>query len=331
MQAAYIEEFGPPEVIRWGDLAMPLAGPGDVLVRVTAVGVNGIDAYIRSGAYPVNTAMPFIIGRDLVGTVVDTGREVTRFRAGDLVWANNQGYDGRQGSFSEYCAVAEALLYPLPAGADPLKTAAVVHSALTAVLGLQYKARLEPGETVFINGGAGNVGTAALGIAKALGARVAVTAGQREKAEWCRRLGADLVIDYRTQDVQGALREFAPQGVDVYFDTTKQFDGNLAVASMARRGRILVIAGLTAETRLPVGRFYQRNVTMYGFTVTEATTEELAVYAGEINRWLARGVAQARIAGCLPLSQAAEAHRRLEAGGLFGKLVLTPDRGAHAG
>lgn len=330
MQAAFIERFGSPEVIRFGELPLPRVGPSDVLVRVAAVAVNGIDTYIRSGAYPVEAAMPFIIGRDLVGTVVETGPHVSRFRLGDRVWANNQGYDGRQGSFSAYCAVAQDLLYPLPAGADPLQTAAVLHSALTAVLGLQFKACVQAGETVFINGGSGNVGSAALGLAKALGARVAVTAGQAEKAEWCRSLGADLVIDYRTRDVLEALREFAPKGVDIYFDTTRHFDGSLAVESLARRGRILVIAGLNAQTLLPVGRFYQRNATMFGFTITDASTEELASYAVEINRWLAEGVLPARIASHLPLSQAAEAHRMFEAGGLFGKIVLTPEGETHA-
>ncbi|MCC6265342.1 MAG: NADPH:quinone reductase [Bryobacterales bacterium] len=330
MQAAYIEEFGPPGVIRFGELPLPRVGPSDVLVRVAAVAVDGIDTYIRSGAYPIHAAMPFIIGRDLVGTVVETGSDVARFRKGDAVWANNQGYGGRQGSFSEYCAVGEDLLYPLPDGVDPVAAAAVLHSGLTAVLGLQFKARLRAGEAVFLNGGSGNVGSAALGIAKTLGARVAVTAGSPEKAAWCRELGADLVIDYRTQDVRGALREFAPEGVDVYFDTTRQFDGSLAVESIARRGRIVVIAGLDARTMLPLGRFYQRNATMYGFTVTDATAEELASYAAEINRWLANGVLSARIAAHLPLSQSAEAHRMYEAGGLFGKIVLTPDEDVHA-
>lgn len=329
MKAAYIEQFGPPDVIRFGDLPMPRVGPRDVLVRVAAVAVDGIDAYIRSGAYPVPVPMPFIIGRDLVGTVVETGPEVAEFRPGDWVWANNQGYDGRQGSFSEYCAVEQDLLYPLPEDLDPLLAAAVLHSGLTAVLALQFKARLQSKETVFINGGAGNVGAAALGIAKALGARVAVTAGGPEKAEWCRKSGADRVIDYRGEDVRRALREFAPGGVDVYLDTTRQFDGDLAVESIARRGRILVIAGLAARTLLPVGRFYQRNATLYGFTVTDATTEELATYAIEINRWLAQGALPARIACRLPLSQAAEAHRLLEAGGVFGKIVLAPGEGTH--
>ena len=133
MKAAYIEQFGPPDVIRFGDLPMPRVGPRDVLVRVAAVGVDGSGACIRSGAYPVPVPMPFIIGRDLVGTVVETGPEVAEFRPGDWVWANNQGYDGRQGSFSEYCAVEQNLLYPLPEDLDPLPAAAVLHSGLTAV------------------------------------------------------------------------------------------------------------------------------------------------------------------------------------------------------
>jgi len=326
MKAAFIERFGPPDAIRYGELSTPRVGPRDVLVRVEAVAVDSIDTYIRSGTYPVQAPMPFIVGRDLVGTVVVTGPEVTRFHLGDKVWANNQGYEGRQGSFSEYSAVAEDLLYTLPTGADPVETAAVVHSALTAVLGLQFKARVRQGEAVFINGGAGNVGTAALGIAKALGARIAVTAGRQDKAEWCRTLGADLVIDYKTQNVADALREFAPQGVNVYFDTTRQFDAKVALQSLAQRGRILVIAGMARDTLLPVGQFYLRNATLFGFTVTDATVKELAAYAMEINQWLARGVVQARIAYRLPLSNAAEAHRLLEAGGIFGKIVLTPER-----
>jgi NADPH2:quinone reductase len=326
MKAAFIERFGPPDVIRYGELSTPRVGPRDVLVRVEAVAVDSIDAYIRSGTYPVQAPMPFIIGRDLVGTVVETGPGVTGFHLGDKVWANNQGYEGRQGSFSEYSAVAEDLLYTLPTGADPAETAAVVHSALTAVLGLQFKARVRPGEAVFINGGAGNVGTAALGIAKALGARIAVTAGRQDKAEWCRTLGADLVIDYKTQNVADALREFAPQGVNVYFDTTRQFDAKIALQSLAQRGRILVIAGMARDTLLPVGQFYLRNATLFGFTVTDATAKELAAYAMEINQWLARGVVRARIAYRLPLSNAAEAHRLLEAGGIFGKIVLMPER-----
>ena len=326
MKAAFLEQFGPPEVIRYGDLAMPQVGNRDVLVQVDAVAINNIDAYIRSGSYRVAAPMPFIIGRDLVGTVVETGPEVTRFHSGDKVWANNQGYGGRQGSFSNYCAVAEELLYPLPAGADPLETVAVVHSALTAVLGLQFKAYLRPGEAVFVNGGAGNVGTAVVGIAKALGAKVAVAVAGEEKAAWCRALGADRVIDYKQQDTGHALHEFAPKGVDVYFDTTREFDAKTALESLATRGRIVLIAGTSHQTILPVGLLYLRNATIFGFTVTDATTDELATYAVEINRWLTRGVLRAKIARRLRLSDAAEAHRLLESGGLFGKIVLTPER-----
>lgn len=324
MRAAFLERFGGPEVIQYGELPDPPIGPRRVLVRVAAVAVNPIDKYIRSGAFKIAAPLPYIVGRDLAGTVVEVGPEVSKFRRGDRVWANNQGYHGRQGSFSEYVSVDEDLLYPLPAGAGELETVAVVHSALAAVLALQFKAKLAAGETLFVNGGDGNVGTAALAIAKSLGARVAVTAGRDDKAQWCRELGADLVIRYQTEDLHQRLREFAPDGVNVYLDVTRHFEARTALESLARRGRIVAIAGLTRETVLPVGLFYQQNATLFGFTVTDATTDELARYAREINRWIERRVLRPRIALRMPLSEAAEAHRRLEAGGLFGKIVLTP-------
>ncbi len=118
MKAAYIERVGAPENIRFGDLPLPAIGPGDVLVRVGAVGVNPVDTYIRSGRLPADLPLPIIIGRDMAGVVEAAGPAVRRFRPGDRVWCNNQGYAGRQGTFAEYVAVSEGLLYPLPAGVD---------------------------------------------------------------------------------------------------------------------------------------------------------------------------------------------------------------------
>lgn len=324
MKAAFIEEFGPPNVIQYGDLPTPEIGPHDVLVKVTAVTVDPIDTYIRSGSFKTHPKFPFIIGRDMTGQVVETGRNVTRFREGQWVWANNQGYAGRQGTFSEYCLIQEDLLYPLPTGADPFEAVAVVHSALTAVLGLQFKAALHWGETLFVNGGDGNVGTAVLQIAKNLGARVAVTSATEEKAKWCEELGADAVINYKTEDVTQAVYKFAPHGVNVYWDATKQPDVRRAVDTVAQRGRIIFIAGLSHETVLPVGRFYLRNCALFGFTVTDATREELAIYASNIIKWLALRTLRAKIALRLPLSDAAKAHHLTESGSLFGKVVLQP-------
>jgi NADPH2:quinone reductase len=325
MQAAYIDQLGPPENIRYGELPLPVVRERDVLVKVAAVTVNPIDTYIRSGAYKTPLPLPFIVGRDLTGVVAEIGPEVTRFTPGDRVWANNQGYDGRQGTFAEYVSVDERLLYPLPPGVDLHETVAVLHSALTAVIGLFAKARVQEGETIFVNGGSGNVGTAVLQLAKASGARVIVTAGNEEKIRWCQELGADLVINYKTQDVEQAIRGFASMGVDIYWDATKAPEVERALSVIARRGRLIVMAGLTHRCTLPVGPFYTSNCTLYGFTVTDATVEELGDYAAQINSWLAKGALRAKIAATLPLSKAAEAHRMFETNDLFGKLVLLPE------
>jgi NADPH2:quinone reductase len=177
MKAAYLEQVGPPQAIQYGELPMPTVGRKDVLVKVVAVAVNAVDTSIRSGSFKTALPFPFIIGRDMVGIVIGIGQDVTQFRPGERVWTDNQGYDGRQGTLAEYCRVDERLLYHLPAGIDLVETVSVLHSSLTAVLGLFFKAQLTAGETVFINGRDGNIGTAVLQLAKASGARVLVTTG----------------------------------------------------------------------------------------------------------------------------------------------------------
>jgi NADPH2:quinone reductase len=118
MQAASIEKVGPPEPIRYGDLPVPALGTGDVLVKVSAVCVNPVDTSIRSGQFPMDLPFPFVVGRDMAGVVQAVGPAVTLFQPGHRVWCNNQGYYGRQGTFAEYIAVDQGLLYPLPAGVD---------------------------------------------------------------------------------------------------------------------------------------------------------------------------------------------------------------------
>ena len=171
MKAAYIEQVGPPEFIRFGELRVPKVGPTDVRVKVHAVAVDPIDTYIRSGKFPIPLPFPFVIGRDMSGQVEEVGTAVTRFRAGDRVWCNNQGYDGRQGTFAEYVVASESLLYPLPAGVDEKEAVAFVHSGLTACVGLQ-RAQPVAGETIFVNGGSGGVGSAIIQLAKSRGLRV---------------------------------------------------------------------------------------------------------------------------------------------------------------
>ena len=261
MKAAYIDHPGSPQQIHYGDFPTPIIGKQDILVKTIAVTVNGVDTYIRSGRFQTDMPFPFIIGRDMTGEVVKVGQEVTQFRTGDLVWANNQGYDGRQGTFAEYCCIDEHLLYHLPTGVDPHDAITVLHSGLTAVRGFS-KAQLLPGETIFINGGDGSVGTAVLQIAKALGAQVIVTSGDEQKAQWCQQLGADLIINYKTQDVNRAIKDFVCQGVNIYWDITSHFDAEKAMEVIAHRGRLIVMAGISQKTTFPVGQFYLRNCSL---------------------------------------------------------------------
>jgi NADPH2:quinone reductase len=328
MKAAYIKGLGPPESIIFGDMPEPASGASRAVVRVVAVAVDPIDTYIRGGTFPMNLSFPFIIGRDMVGIVEAVGADVRRFSAGDRVWCNNQGYHGRQGTFAEYLAIDERFLYPLPDSADEKIAVAVVHSATTASIGLLREAKLRAGESVFINGGAGNVGSAVLQLAANLGARVIVTAGSDSDLEYCLQLGAKRAVNYRTGDIVEAISEFAPNGIDVYWDTTTKPDFERAVPLLSHRARIVLMAGLDAHPSFPVGAFYTKDCSLHGFAITNATAEELQDCARAINEWLSKGKLLARVDRVMPLAEAAQAHQLIEDSlrgrlKLHGKIVLT--------
>jgi NADPH:quinone reductase len=213
----------------------------------------------------------------------------------------------------------------LPAGIDERGAVAVLHSALTAAVGLHQKARPRPGETMFLKGGSGNVGTVVLQVAKAMGVRVAVTAGNDKDRSWCEELGADLVMNYKTENIEDRLHAFAPEGVHVFWDLTPAPEVEQALNVVARRGRIVLMSGLSHRPPFPVGLFYTKNCTMDGFTITDASVAELRECAEHINSWLARNLIRGRIHAVMPLAAAADAHRLQEQGGLDGKIVLLPD------
>jgi NADPH:quinone reductase len=330
MKAAFIEVAGPPENIRYGDLPDPQPGPREVLVRVGAVSVNPIDTYIRGGANYWELPKPFIIGCDMAGTVEGVGAEVRGFSPGDRVWCSNQGLVGRQGTFAERCAVEEQWLYPTPEGVGDDVAAASALVAITAHLGVMGEAQLKPGQTIFIRGGTGGVGSMVVQMAKAIGATVIATAGGKKKAEVCKSLGADHVIDYTSQEIAPAIQQLAPQGVDVFWETLREPDFDLAVNALAERGRIILMAGRDARPEFPVGPFYVKGCSLHGFVMFKASPEAQRNCASDINHWLQTGQLKPLIDRVLPLSQAAEAHRLQEAhtvqkqSSLTGKLVLKP-------
>ena len=330
MKAAYIEETGPPEQIVYGDLPSPEVTATQVCVKVGAVAVNPVDTYIRAGAIAFDLPKPFIVGCDLAGTVETVGAEVTRFKPGDRVWGTNQGLLGRQGTFSQYAAVDECWLYPTPEPVADREAAALALVGITAHLGLFRNARLQPGESLFVHGGSGGVGSCVVQMAKAIGARVITTAGSDQKAEACREWGADVVINYKTGNVDQAIRELAPDGVDIWWETLREQDLEMAVGHLARRGRMILMAGRESRPAFPVGPFYAKDCSVHGFAMFNAPPEEQRESAEAINRWMAEGTLRANIARVMPLSETAAAHRLQEdntlkmAGTLAGKIVLEP-------
>jgi NADPH2:quinone reductase len=331
MKAAFYERTGPPEVIQFGELPTPTLKPGEVLIHVGAAALNPIDTYIRSGAVPSKLSFPFIPGCDLAGTVEQVGPGVVRFKAGDRVWGSNQGLLGRQGTFAEFASVQEDWLYQTPPGVSDELMAATALVGITAHLGLFRCARLRSDETVFVNGGTGGVGAMVVQMAKAVGARVVTTVGSADKGELCKSWGADLVLNYKTDDIAASIRRFtADKGVQVWYETQREPDFLRTVPLVATRGRIIVVAGRQAQPVFPVGPFYLKDLSLHGFAMFNAPCEQQRSCAEDINRWMAEGRLSMPIGRRFALGESAAAHRLQEenslhkAGTLIGKIVVIP-------
>jgi NADPH2:quinone reductase len=333
MKAAFINRTGDPDVIEYGTLPDPEAGPHGVVVKVQAASLNPIDTYIRSGAIPQPLKFPYIPGCDLAGTVVFCGASVSRFQPGQRVWGSNQGLFGRQGTFAELAEVHEDWLYPTPEGVSDVDAAAGALVGITAHLGLFQNAQLADGEMLFVNGGSGGVGSVVIQFAKAVGATVITTAGNEDKLDLCRSLGADAAFDYHSPQLDDDIRAFAAEhgGIDVWWETQREPTLERTIGLMRKRGRIILMAGRAARPEFPLGAFYVNDLRMLGFAMFNATPGEQRECAEEMNHWAASGVWKPVVGRVMPLSEAAAAHRLQEdntlnkAGTLTGKIVVTPE------
>jgi NADPH2:quinone reductase len=329
MNAAFLNNPGPPEEIQYGDLPKPTPKEGEVLVRVKVSALNPIDLYIRSGMINMPLPKPYSPGCDLAGVVEAVGAGVERFKRGDRVWGSNQGLLGRQGTLAEYACVEEGFLYATPDGVSDEEAAAAALVGITAHLGLFRCARLQSGETVFVNGGTGGVGSMVVQMTKAVGGKAIATAGSDEKVKLCRSWGADRVVNYKTENVDAAIKEFTgDKGLNVWYETQREPDFMRMVPLMAPRGRMIVMAGRQAQPIFPVGPFYVKDLSLFGFAMFNASKAEQQECAKDINRWLAEKKLHVPIGKSFPLSQAALAHRLLEentlnkAGTLVGKVIV---------
>lgn len=326
MRAAFVRTPGPADSIVVGDLPAPGIGPTDVLVRTLVMSANHVDTFVRSGSYRTPLPSPFVIGRDLVGEVAAVGDEVTGFAVGDRVWCNSLGHGGRQGSYAEYSVIATDRLYHLPDGVDPDVAVTVAHTGATAYLALFRQGEVRVGDTVFIGGAGGGVGSAAVQFAHAAGARVIATAAAADQ-DWCREIGADLVLDYRDDRLADRIRDGAPGGLDVHLDTSGHHDFETTLPLMAPGGRVIVMAAMGAAPALPIGALYTRDLSLRGFAISNASIDDLAEAARTVNALLAKGLLRNRIGVHLQLSDAARAHQLLEhpePGQPRGRIVLHP-------
>ena len=333
MKAAVIRETGSPDVIRIEEIPQPTPQPTEVLVKVGAVAVNPIDTYIRSGAVKIATEFPYIVGCDLAGTVEACGSKVTRFQPGDRVWGSNQSLFGRKGTFAEFAAVDEQWLYPTPDDESDEHAAAGALVGITAHLGLFLHAELREGDLLFVNGGTGGVGSTVLQLAKSAGAKTITTVGNDEKKAICEGWGCDLAVNYRDANCDEQIAAFAEEngGIDVWFETLREPTFDRTIPLMAKRGRIVLMAGRDSRPEFPVGPFYVNDLRLVGFAMFNATPDEQRTSADDLNRRVEQGVLRPNIGARFPLSEAAAAHQLQEdntlhqQGTLTGKIVLTPD------
>lgn len=323
MKAVTIPAPGGPEALAVADVRDPQPASGEVVVEVVAAGVNRADVMQRKGFYPPPPGASPYPGLEVSGRVAEVGDGVEGWSAGDQVCALLSG-----GGYAERVAVPAGQLLPVPAGVDLADAAALPEVTCTVWSNVFQTGRLRRGETLLVHGGSSGIGTMAIQLARASGARVAVTAGNADKLEVCRSLGADILVDYRGEDFVAAVKEAtAGHGADVVLDNmgAKYLARNVDV--LADNGRLVVIGlqgGTAAE--LDLNALLRKRGTLYATSLRARSGEEKAQIVAEVQAhvWplVEAGEVRPVIHSRYPLADAPEAHREMEASGHIGKILL---------
>lgn len=323
MLAVVFESPGPPDVLHIGPVDEPVVGRGDVLVRVAAAGVNRADLLQRQGHYPAPPGAPSWLGLECSGWVEQVGDDVSKWQVGDQVAALLTG-----GGYAERVVVPTGQLLPVPDGVELAMAAALPEVACTVWSNVFHLGALGEGESLLVHGGGSGIGTMAIQLAKAKGARVLVTCGSAAKVEACGELGADFGINYREQDfVEEVRRETDGRGVDVILDVVgaQYLDRN--VAALATNGRLVVI-GLQggAKGELNLSKLMARRGSVHGTTLRSRPADEKAGIVAEVYEhvWplVEAGAVRPVVDRFVPWEEAASAHAAMESGENFGKVVL---------
>ncbi|MFJ9453402.1 NAD(P)H-quinone oxidoreductase [Herbaspirillum sp. NPDC101397] len=326
MRAIEITELGGPEVLQLCERPLPQLKTGEILIKVHAAGVNRPDVFQRQGNYPVPPGASDLPGLEVAGEIVDGDLSGSVFKKGDLVCALVQG-----GGYAEYCAAPLAQCLPVPQGLSALQAAALPENFFTVWSNVFERARLAPGETLLVQGGSSGIGVTAIQIAAALGHRVFATAGSDDKCRACEELGAELAINYRTEDFEEVLKAATEgRGVDVILDMVGGDYLPREIKTLADDGRLVIIALLGgAKGQLDMSQILRRRLTVTGSTLRPRPVEFKAFIAQQLQErvWplLASGKVKPVIYKTFPLGQAAEAHALMESSAHVGKIMLTLD------
>ncbi len=323
MSAVEIHGKGGPEVLVAGTVETPQPGPGQILIRNVACGVNRPDIQQRIGAYPPPAGHSKLPGLEVAGHVAAVGMGVSRWTVGDAVCALVNG-----GGYATYTLAEDVVALPIPAGVDMIHAAALPETIFTVWNNVFERGGLKAGEWFMVHGGTSGIGTTAVQLAKAFGAKVIATAGSPEKCKACLDLGADRAVDYKTEDFVAIAREVTGgRGVDVTLDMVGGDYTERNIIAAAEDGRIIQIASLGgAEVTINVARLMVKRVTLTGSTLRPRTREIKAGFACAIEAkvWplVASGQFKVVLDSTFPLARADDAHRRMETSAHVGKIVL---------
>lgn len=327
MTVIEISRFGEPDVLVPASRPVPRPGPGEVLIEVTAAGVNRPDVLQRQGGYPPPPGASDIPGLEVAGRIAALGPEVQEWKVGDAVCALVTG-----GGYAEFCPAPAAQCLPVPRGLDMARAAAIPETFFTVWSNVFDRARLAAGEGFLVHGGSSGIGTTAIQLAHQFGAKVFATAGGPEKCAACEKLGADRAINYRTEDFVEVVKEMTGgKGVDVILDMVGGDYVARNLKALAVEGRLVQIAFLRgSKVELNLMPLMLKRQTLTGSTLRARPVADKAAIARSLKEKVWPLIEEGKVAPVLhatfPLREAAEAHRLMESSAHIGKIVLTADR-----
>jgi NADPH2:quinone reductase len=320
MKAIRVHEFGGPEVLRLEDAEDPRPGAGQVLVRVRAAGVNPVDTYIRGGGHAVKPALPYTPGLDGAGVVEAVGEGVTSVAAGDRVYTAGSA----SGTYAELAVCGEGQVHRLPEGVTFQQGAGVSTPYATAYRALFQRARAVPGETVFVHGASGGVGTAAVQLARAAGLTVIGTGGTEAGRRLAAEQGAHHVLDHRAENYLERLKELTGgRGADVILEMLANVNLDRDLSVVAKGGRVVVV-GSRGSVEINPRAAMTRDASIHAMSLFNASPQELASIHAALGAGLEAGTLRPFVGRELPLAEAARAHEEVLKPGAYGKIVLVP-------